>query len=538
MEEKRLKLLSKRAQIENIKADNKNRNVCLVEKSSYDSIIKWMNKLIEKNSIVWNNRPIICGNGIIDGIELGKDYEVVECDIWDDLVEIFGKNIKICRYFVLNPENSKPHVILNPKILSIKCDGDTLKKVVDPKWKVGIIKIKLLDTRRISNYNSYYFISSDNRPISENNTISSLPSTKEKDQDVIHIELRKSDTVPQIPILSSHTSIIQADPIKVLPPKADPINNPPPEICPVGLNNLGNTCYLNAGIQCIIRVQQLNVFLQNDELGSLINKHNTDGSGGEMINEYKNLIYAVSSEKNKGSFSPNSFRLALMKKYKRFANNAQHDAQEVLGSILDCMHEDLKPFDSKSPHSSIISQLFHGQSITCISCPQCKHIETVHESFLFLSLPIPNTLFGSVSIIDCINLFKKPDTLSVSNKWICSGCHKSVQALKSSEINGFPNVFLIHLKRFLHNGVSISKINKNVEYPDILEAKMINESCPDIKYKLFAVVFHNAFLGGGHYTAASVVSNQWYLFDDKYVQKIGQQQVHNDRAYILFYKRI
>lgn len=65
-----------------------------------------------------------------------------------------------------------------------------------------------------------------------------------------------------------------------------------------------------------------------------------------------------------------------------------------------------------SRENSIIVDLFHGQYKTQITCPKCKKQVFNYDSFMYLSLPIPN-----VNIRLCIKLFDfNLDSVSSSNK--------------------------------------------------------------------------------------------------------------------------
>ena len=57
-------------------------------------------------------------------------------------------------------------------------------------------------------------------------------------------------------------------------------------------------------------------------------------------------------------------------------------------------------------------------------------------------------------------------------------------------------------------------------------------------YDLYAVSQHIGNYGGGHYTAACKNYDKWYLFNDDDVNEINDEnEIQNNTAYILFYKK-
>jgi hypothetical protein len=99
-----------------------------------------------------------------------------------------------------------------------------------------------------------------------------------------------------------------------------------------GFRNLGNTCYMNSGLQCLIATPALvEVFLglevaAGQELG--------------LVRTFSELVRQVYS----GQYTviqPDGFREAVGAQYAQFQGFRQHDAQEFLTVILDSLHEQL-----------------------------------------------------------------------------------------------------------------------------------------------------------------------------------------------------
>ena len=67
-----------------------------------------------------------------------------------------------------------------------------------------------------------------------------------------------------------------------------------------GLNNLGNTCFMNSAIQCISNVSPLREYVLADDFKEHINYDNKLGSGGLIASEFAKLMRTMWSESSRG----------------------------------------------------------------------------------------------------------------------------------------------------------------------------------------------------------------------------------------------
>ena len=181
----------------------------------------------------------------------------------------------------------------------------------------------------------------------------------------------------------------------------------------VGLENLGNTCFMGSALQCLSEAQPLtSYFLKGgweDQLNTL-----SSPTKGRLACEYFMLLKRLWAEKEE-SVSPGNVKKAIQKANKTFAGYAQQDSQEFLSYFLDALHEDLnqvviKPYEmlndfSNQPiatfakeqfdthlkrNSSFIVDNFHGQFYSHIQCPECTYESVTCDPFDILSLGIPS----------------------------------------------------------------------------------------------------------------------------------------------------
>ena len=159
---------------------------------------------------------------------------------------------------------------------------------------------------------------------------------------------------------------------------------------------------------------------------------------------------------------------------------------------------------------------------------------------------IYENIFQKVSINRCFEEFSKEETFDKDNLWKCSKCHKNIAANNKIEIYQTPKILIIQLKRFENN----QKIETFIDFPlkdlDISQFvspdSKINNVIPK-KYDLFAVANHYGRLEYGHYDAfcLNYIDNNWYNFNDRFVEKIKKEDENNKivtkNAYVLFYRQ-
>nr|XP_028706742.1 inactive ubiquitin carboxyl-terminal hydrolase 50 isoform X3 [Macaca mulatta] len=224
-----------------------------------------------------------------------------------------------------------------------------------------------------------------------------------------------------------------------------------------GLRNLGNTCYMNAILQCLCSISPLvEYFLSGKYITALQN------DCSEVATAFAYLMTDMWLG-DSDCVSPEIFRSALGNLYPAFTKKTQQDAQEFLIYVLNELHEALKKYHYPRRRShekgsaqrccrkwittetSVITQLFEGQlnySIVCLKCEKCTY---KNEVFTVLSLPIPSEY--ECSLQDCLQCFFQQDTLTWNNQIHCSFCETKQETAVRAGISKAPKIIIFHLKR-------------------------------------------------------------------------------------------
>lgn len=146
---------------------------------------------------------------------------------------------------------------------------------------------------------------------------------------------------------------------------------------------------------------------------------------------------------------------------------------------------------------------------------------------------------NSVNFLESMKLFSKPEIFDRENLLFCTKCKKNQIAQRTTTIYHPPNIFIIHLKRFIRqpNG-TYSKDPTHIIFPTD-EFVFENSEPKKIKYELFGIINHMGDMSYGHNSAfCRQKGAEWKLFDDVFVFSARPEQVVTSSAYILFYRKV
>ncbi|GAB0196613.1 ubiquitin carboxyl-terminal hydrolase 42 [Grus japonensis] len=311
---------------------------------------------------------------------------------------------------------------------------------------------------------------------------------------------------------------------------------PPEKICMdwqqtqsvgVGLQNLGNTCFLNSTLQCLTYTPPLANYML-----SLEHTQSCHEEGFCMMCTMETHINQVLCCSN-NAIKPTSVINGLKRIGKHFHFGSQEDAHEFLCFTVDalqkaCLNGSTK-LDRSSQATTLIYQIFGGYLRSRVKCLNCKAVSDTYEPFLDITLDIK----AVTSVTRALEQFVKPEQLDGENSYKCSKCKKMVPASKRYTIHRSSNVLTISLKRFAN--FTGGKINKDVKYPEYLDlrAYMSQSIGEPLIYALYAVLVHSGFnCNAGHYLCFIKAGNGlWYRMNDASVDLSDIKTVLNQQAY-------
>ncbi|XP_037348475.1 ubiquitin carboxyl-terminal hydrolase 36 isoform X2 [Talpa occidentalis] len=301
-----------------------------------------------------------------------------------------------------------------------------------------------------------------------------------------------------------------------------------------GLHNLGNTCFLNATIQCLTYTPPLANYLLSKEHARTCHQ----GSFCMLCVMQNHMVQAFANSGN--AIKPVSFIRDLKKIARHFRFGNQEDAHEFLRYTIDAMQKaclsGCAKLDRQTQATTLVHQIFGGYLRSRVKCSVCRSVSDTYDPYLDVALEIRQ----AANIVRALELFVKPDVLSGENAYMCAKCKEKVPASKRFTIHRASGVLTLSLKRFAN--FSGGKITKDVGYPEFLNIRpyMSQSSGDPVMYGLYAVLVHSGYsCHAGHYYCYVKASNgQWYQMNDSLVHSSNVKVVLNQQAYVLFYLRI
>eukprot|EP00439_Symbiodinium_sp_Y106_P086922 s485_g36.t5 len=146
--------------------------------------------------------------------------------------------------------------------------------------------------------------------------------------------------------------------------------------------NLGNTCFMNAGLQCLSHLKPLSRYILSGDAADEVNRSSDRGSQGQLLDAFAELQNAMWNPSSASAINPHSLHQTLMKLAPHlFEDYQQQDVQESWGR------------DQGQRHF-----FFQLQSVIW-GCPEflAFFLDTLHEDLNRVEHPLLHRILGTRS---------------------------------------------------------------------------------------------------------------------------------------------
>lgn len=282
---------------------------------------------------------------------------------------------------------------------------------------------------------------------------------------------------------------------------------------PYPLFNMGNTCWLNAMLQCFA----VNPYLQKWFLSQTVRVPRVERAEDAV---HLHLVRWFLANFGDGSFSIADFVFAVWTGFPAFANQQQNDAHEFWMQFRARMDD----YYRCCAGTTVFSEIFQWKYAIVEACERCGFARTYLESAT--DLIILTTDSRAVS-----ELLPEYFATSVPGRCGCSGSECRKQMFFST----LPPVLTVALTRTRNSGPA-ARIEETLDMAQFLDPEKRGELSPSV-YKLNSMVVRPGVGDKGHYWANVCKWGQWYRCDDFTITPITIEDAKKDDGCLLFYTR-
>ncbi|CAE6483095.1 unnamed protein product [Rhizoctonia solani] len=316
----------------------------------------------------------------------------------------------------------------------------------------------------------------------------------------------------------------------------DPKDSTRNSTLPVGLKNLGATCYANAFLQVWFQ----DIAFRAGVYGCIPELSLLPGKSESPIYQLQ-ITFGALQHSNEKAFNPVKLVECL-----GIRTGEQQDAQEFSKLFMSHLDNEFKKQENTLLRSLVTDQ-FEGRQVYGTRCATCQNASEHQSTFLEIEI----SLTSDCKLEDRLKANLEDEKLDGDNRYDCSTCETKQDAFRYLRLTHLPPVLHFSVLRFVFDAKDFSrkKSKHAITFPLSINMRpFLSEEGAEIWYELRGVLLHRGPSAyHGHYEAQvfDVTRNAWFQFNDEEVRElkledlVGKQtntrsQASKD-AYMLIY---
>ncbi|KAJ6597255.1 hypothetical protein DFH09DRAFT_1134077 [Mycena vulgaris] len=241
-----------------------------------------------------------------------------------------------------------------------------------------------------------------------------------------------------------------------------------------GLSNLGNSCYMASVLQTIFalpafKARYFSPSATTDHAAQCPESLPADCvecqmrkvADGLLSGRYSHPAHGPPKSADTTSVNdpvfqeglrPTGFKALVGKGHEEFSTMKQQDSEEFLGYLLTVLRRDAHKYKDRATDDP--TSVFTYGMEQRLQCSDCDKVSYKTDAMDVLSVPVPavengkdadgKTLYTPIPLVACLEAVLTPESLEYG----CPSCHKGVNAVKQAKFATFPEVLVVHAKKF------------------------------------------------------------------------------------------